>query len=391
MMIDASNETVAWLCRLIAHKTPSSDSNLGLIDDIRCYLNGFGITTHLTFDDTGTKANMIASIYNHQKKVAGGIVLSAHTDVVPTTDQAWTKDPFTAWVADGKVFGRGACDMKGFIACCLAFIPTAVAYAKAGRLKTPLHLALSFDEEVGCLGVPTLIDDLKKHASPEYCLVGEPTGMQVVTAHKGICVYDCHIKGKAVHSSLAPYGVNAIGVAAKLIGFIDTLNDTSVRDEGFDVPFATLSVGQITGGIANNIVPHDCCFSFEHRHLPTQNPKDVFDKITIHAQQLCQRMQAIEPNTDIVLHQINAVPALTDTHNHAFAKQVQTLVGGEMSKVAYATEAGHYDRAGIPTIVCGPGSIQQAHKADEYVSVAQLAACDKLLVMLFCASDGGDR
>lgn len=374
---------VDWLCRLIAHKSVSDVSNKALIDDIEGYLDSLGVVSSIITNADGDKHNLLASVYNHGQPVAGGIVLSAHTDVVPVVGQAWSKDPFSAWVADGKVFGRGACDMKGFIACCLALLPQAVAYAKQGRLATPLHLALSFDEEVGCLGVGLLLDELKQKR-PDFCLVGEPTHMQVVTAHKGISVYECHITGKACHSSLAPQGVNAIVYAAKMIEFITMLGKrlSTNTQAGFDVGCATLSVGQIQGGTAVNIVPEHCHFVFESRHLPHTDPDEVFGEISAFAHQLRQQMQAIDPNCDIFLAKQIGVPALASCPS-ILTDKLQHLVGGTTTKVAYTTEAGHFAAAGIATVVCGPGCIDQAHKADEYVAIEQLLACERLLYGLF--------
>lgn len=372
-----------WLCRLISHKTVSSASNLALIDELRDYLFSLGLQVSVTTSAGGDKANLFVSIYNHHQPVAGGIVLSGHTDVVPVAGQAWSGDPFSAWVADGKIFGRGACDMKGFVACCLAFLPTAVAHAKVGTLVTPLHLALSFDEEVGCLGVGRLIDDIKQKASPDYCLVGEPTNMRLVTAHKGISVYECHITGKACHSSL-DQGVSAIFYAAKMIAFIETFAHTLKNDvqDGFDVGFATVSVGQIQGGTAVNIVPEQCTFVFECRHLPNTDPDDIFTKIRAFAHTLSKQMQAIDPTCAIRLSKQVGVPALS-AQKTAFSDKVQRLTGGDSQKVAYTTEAGHFAAAGIATVICGPGSIDQAHKADECVAIDQLDACSALLTKLF--------
>lgn len=282
-----------WLIRLINYDTVSSRSNLELIDDVQAFLQSFGLSTVLTKNDDATKANLFATIYNKDDTTqgkTGGIVLSGHTDVVPTDGQAWTHNPFDGYVKDGKVYGRGACDMKGFIACVLAFIPRATALAKDNQLKTPLHIALSFDEEIGCLGAPLILEDLRQRGiAPEYCIVGEPTLMQVVTAHKGISVYTCSVHGKSVHSSLTPGGVNAISYAAHMINYIDELAQSlkfEPVDTAFNVPFGTLSVGTIEGGIATNIVPNLCQFSFEYRNLPFNDPKKVTAKIYEYADTL---------------------------------------------------------------------------------------------------------
>lgn len=379
-----------WLKRLIAFDTTSSLSNLALIDDVANFAKGLGLDPVLTFNNEKTKANLfltLANVGDPNGGQVGGIVLSGHTDVVPVASQAWSHDPFDAWVADDKLFGRGACDMKGFIACCLAFLPQALSLAKQNRLVRPLHLALSFDEEVGCLGAPLILADIKERGiRPAYCVVGEPTLMQVVTAHKGINVYACRVRGKSVHSSLTPHGVNAISYASQMIGYIDTLAKElqSVREDGFDVPFGTLSVGTIQGGTATNIVPNLCEFTFEHRNLPLASVESVLDKIRQHANVLSQTMQQTDPATGIDIIQNECVPAMTDKDNADFAKLVGGLLGDANSKkVAYATEGGQFSEAGIATIICGPGSIEQAHKFDEFVSLDQLAKCDDFLQKLF--------
>lgn len=372
-----------WLIRLIGYDTVSSRSNLALIAQVQAFVETLGMTAFLTKNKDGTKANLFATLCNADdpsKGKSGGIVLSGHTDVVPVTGQAWTHDPFCGYVKDGKVFGRGACDMKGFIGCVLAFLPKAVLAAKDNRLKAPLHIALSFDEEVGCLGVPLLLDDLQNRGiTPAYCIVGEPTGMQVVVAHKGISTYSCAVQGKACHSSLTQ-GVNAISYAAKMIAFIDEfacqLKD--IQADGFDVPFSTLSVGTIKGGTATNIVPDYCEFCFDYRSLPAM-PKDTLTPIFEYAQKLSQIMQKTHKDSFVKITQKVSVPAMNDGESMELQKLAFALVGGQMSKVAYATEGGQFTKAGIPTIICGPGSIEQAHKADEFVEVSQLSMCEDFL------------
>lgn len=377
-----------WLVRLIGFDTTSVYSNLALIDDVVNFVKRLGLVPVLTYNDDKSKANLFASVFNaNDKQKQGGIVLSGHSDVVPVAGQAWSNNPFQAWLSDGKVFGRGACDMKGFIACCLAFLPQAVALARQNQLKTPLHLAISFDEEIGCLGAPLILKDLQaRNLTPDYCIVGEPTLMQVVTAHKGISVYTCRVHGKSVHSSLTPQGVNAISYASKMIAFIDNLADelqNDSQDDGFNVPFSTLSVGTIQGGTATNIVPNLCEFTFEHRNLPTVNPNTALAKIHAHAKTLSLRMQQTDPNTGIDICQDEDVPAMSDTDSQALQALALGLLGGDTAKVAYATEGGQFSQAGIPTIICGPGSIEQAHKADEFVAISELDKCDDFLHKLF--------
>lgn len=381
--------TTDWLCRLIGFDTTSSHTNLALIDEVMRFAKSLGLSPVLTHNQDKTKANLFLTIANQDDPTQGnqgGIVLSGHTDVVPVAGQDWHQDPFCAWVEDNKVFGRGACDMKGFIACCLNFLPQAVATAQKNDLKTPLHLALSFDEEIGCLGAPLLLADLKKRGvMPDYCIVGEPTLMSVVSAHKGISVYTCRVHGKSVHSSLTPDGVNAISYAARLISYIDSLSESlkDTQDGDFNVPFSTLSVGTIKGGTATNIVPNLCEFTFEHRNLPHACPKVALSKIQEHAHLLAAQMQQTDPATGIDIIQDENVPALDNKDSEALQALALALLGGDVKKVAYATEGGQFYQAGIPTIICGPGSIEQAHKANEFVAISELDKCDSFIQRLF--------
>lgn len=317
-----------------------------------------------------------------------GLVLSGHTDVVPIDGQDWTSEPFTATIRGDKLYGRGACDMKGFIACALTLLPQAVQLSNSGKLRRPLHLALSFDEEVGCLGAPLILADLKARGiTPDYCIVGEPTNMAMVVAHKGIAVYRCRVHGKSAHSSLTMQGVNAISYASRLIGYVDTLaEEISGRDDNdvlFDVPYSTLSVGTIRGGTATNIVPNLCEFTFDYRNLPHMTQDDILVPIQAKVAELSAQMQARAPETGIELVQEESVPAMTDNDSAELQTLIAALTGDdERHKVAYATEGGQFTNAGIPTIICGPGSIEQAHKADEYVALSEIERCDEFLQKL---------
>lgn len=395
------NNSSDWLQRLIGFDTISHNSNLALIDDIHAFLLTLGLSPMIVPNAVGDKANLWVSIYNHspaKAKQSGGIVLSGHSDVVPVANQAWSQNPFCAWISDGKIYGRGACDMKGFLACVLNFLPEAVGLAKENKLTHPLHLAVSFDEEVGCLGVPLLLAKLKTWgAVPDYCIVGEPTQLQAVVAHKGISVYECTIQGKSTHSSLTPVGVNAISYGAKMIEFITNVAEEAkdgVQDTAFDVPFTTLSVGQIQGGTAVNIVPDSCSFVFEQRHLPNSDPDVIIQKIFAYAEKLSQTMQKIAPECGIYLTKKVAVPALPCHDKQA---ELLTLIAKAKTqdnasanppkistqKVAYATEGGHFYQADIPTVICGPGRINEAHKADEFIAISELERCDRMLARLF--------
>jgi len=383
-------QSLDWLTRLIAFDTVSRHSNLALINDVKAYCEQLGLTVDLTFNEAKTKANLFATVPAGENAdiVNNGLVLSGHTDVVPVDGQDWQSDPFTATIRGDKLYGRGACDMKGFIACALTMLPQAVKLSNNGQLRRPLHLALSFDEEVGCLGAPLILADLKARGiTPDYCIVGEPTNMAMVVAHKGIAVYRCRVHGKSAHSSLIAQGVNAISYASKLVGYVDTLaEELSARDDNdalFTVPYSTLSVGTIHGGTATNIVPNLCEFTFDYRNLPHMTQDDILEPIQAKVAELNAQMQARAPETGIELMQEESVPAMTDSDSAELQSLIAALTGDdERHKVAYATEGGQFTNAGIPTIICGPGSIEQAHKADEYVELIEIERCDGFLQKL---------
>lgn len=384
------SNSLDWLTRLIAFDTVSRHSNLALIHDVRAYCEQLGLTVDLTFNEAKTKANLFVTVPagENADQINNGLVLSGHTDVVPVDGQDWTSEPFTATIRGDKLYGRGACDMKGFIACALTILPQAVQLSNSGQLRRPLHLALSFDEEVGCLGAPLILADLKARGiTPDYCIVGEPTNMAMVVAHKGIAVYRCRVHGKSAHSSLIGQGVNAISYASKLVGYVDTLaEELSARDDNdalFTVPYSTLSVGTIHGGTATNIVPNLCEFTFDYRNLPHMTQDDILAPIQAKVAELNAQMQARAPETGIELMQEESVPAMTDNNSAELQSLIAALTGDdERHKVAYATEGGQFTNAGIPTIICGPGSIEQAHKADEYVELIEIKRCDGFLQKL---------
>ena len=391
-VVDANypKNSIDWLTRLIAFDTVSRHSNLALIEDVQSYCEQLGLTVDLTFNDAKNKANLFVTVPagENADKVDNGLVLSGHTDVVPVDGQAWTSEPFTATIRGDKLYGRGACDMKGFIACALTLLPKAVELSNSGQLRRPLHLALSFDEEVGCLGAPLILADLKARGiTPDYCIVGEPTNMAMVVAHKGIAVYRCRVHGKSAHSSLTAQGINAISYASRLIGYVDTLaEEISKRDDNdmlFDVPYSTLSVGTIQGGTATNIVPNLCEFTFDYRNLPHMTQDDILLPIQAKIAELSAQMQARAPETGIELMQEERVPAMTDSDSAELQALIAALTGDDKRhKVAYATEGGQFTNSGIPTIICGPGSIEQAHKADEYVALSEIERCDEFLQKL---------
>ena len=383
-------DSIDWLTRLIAFDTVSRHPNLALIDDVKAYCEQLGLTVDLTFNDAKNKANLFVTVPagKDADEVNHGLVLSGHTDVVPVDGQDWTSEPFTATIRGDKLYGRGACDMKGFIACALTLLPQAVKFSNAGQLRRPLHLALSFDEEVGCLGAPLLLADLKARGiTPDHCIVGEPTNMAMVVAHKGIAVYRCRVHGKSAHSSLTAQGVNAISYASRLIGYVDELaqeiSHRSDNDGLFDVPYSTLSVGTIQGGTATNIVPNLCEFTFDYRNLPHMTQDDILAPIAAKVAELSTQMQARAADTGIELLQEESVPAMTDNDSAELQALIIALTGDDTRhKVAYATEGGQFTNSGIPTIICGPGSIEQAHKADEYVALSEMVRCDEFLQKL---------
>ena len=390
-------DSIDWLTRLIAFDTVSRHSNLALIEDVQAYCEQLGLTVDLTFNDAKNKANLFVTVPagTNADDVNHGLVLSGHTDVVPVDGQDWTSEPFIATIRGDKLYGRGACDMKGFIACALTLLPQAVKLSNAGKLRRPLHLALSFDEEVGCLGAPLILADLKARGiTPDYCIVGEPTNMAMVVAHKGIAVYRCRVHGKSAHSSLTATGVNAISYASRLIGYVDELAEEishrSDNDALFDVPYSTLSVGTIKGGTATNIVPNLCEFTFDYRNLPHMTQDDILTPIQAKVAELNGQMQARSADTGIELLQEESVPAMTDSDSAELQALIAALTGDDTRhKVAYATEGGQFTNSGIPTIICGPGSIEQAHKADEYVVLNEMARCDEFLQKLLnsCTSN----
>jgi len=372
----------ALLQRLVGFATVSRDSNLELIGFIRDYLAEHGVASELFLNDEGTKANLFATIGPADR---GGVVLSGHTDVVPVDGQAWTLEPFSMTERDGRLYGRGTADMKGYIACVLAAVPALLAQP----LKTPVHLAFSYDEEVGCLGVRSMLAALQQRPhKPRLCLIGEPTELKPVLGHKGKLAMRCQVHGAACHSAYAPYGVNAIEYAARLIGKLGEIGDELAQpvhhDPRFDPPFSTVQTGVIKGGRALNIVPEECAFDFEVRALPGFQAQAVADRLQTYAEaELLPRMRAVNAGSDIRLQPLSAYPGLATPADSEAARLVALLSGSDdFGTVAFGTEGGLFDQAGIPTVVCGPGSMEQGHKPDEFVSVEQLRGCDAMLQRL---------
>jgi acetylornithine deacetylase len=378
MSLMPSESTLAHVGELLAFRSVTRRSNLDLIEWAEARFKALGARVVWDYSEDRTRANLFATF----GEGPGGWVLSGHSDVVPVDGQDWTVDPFAATLRDGRLYGRGACDMKGFIG---------VVLAQAGdwgglSLSAPIHVALTYDEESGCLGVPGLLRQLQAVGiQPNGCIVGEPTDMQVVTAHKGGRVYRCRVRGCAAHSSLTPQGVNAIEYAARLISFIQDLSwreaGEGLRDDGFAVPFTTISTNTIAGGNGRNIIPADCEFFFDYRYVPGMPASRLIDEITAYArEQLEPRMRRVDPAAGFEFECINGIPALNATEQDRITRLAQSLLRPHRpGKVSYGTEAGFFQEAGIPSVVCGPGSIEQAHKADEYVELAQLAQCERFV------------
>lgn len=368
--------------RLVSFNTVSRESNLELIAFIRSYLWGLGVESELFYNPQRTKSNLFATIGPRDR---GGIVLSGHTDVVPVEGQAWTVPPFRLTEKGNRLYGRGTADMKGFIASALAAVPVFLIRP----LKLPVHLAFSFDEEVGCLGVRTLLAELEKRAhKPRLCLIGEPTELKPVLGHKGKLAVRCQVKGAACHSAYTPNGVNAIEFAAKLVGRLGEIGEQLAQpdrhDRRFDPPFSTVQTGVIKGGRALNIVPAECEFDFEVRALPDFDPQEVSDTLQSYAEaELLPRMRSVQPETDISLQRLNGYPGLATSPESEAARLLATVSGSrEFGTVAFGTEGGLFDQAGIPTVVCGPGSMDQGHKPDEFITAEQLSNCDAMLIRL---------
>lgn len=379
--------TLEILDRLIAFDTTSHRSNMELITYVQTMLQDVGAEVQLIQNQTGEKANLYATIGPGD---GSGVMLSGHTDVVPVEGQEWSVPAFQMTQHDGRVYGRGTADMKGFLASALS----AALKAAKKPLKTSLHLAFSYDEEIGCVGVRSLIDMLKTAPiRPLFCIVGEPTQMAVATGHKGKIAAQALCHGKTVHSALAPTGVNAIHIATDFINKIRELQDdikqNYAKDEDYDIPYTTLHVGKIQGGVALNIVPNLCTVDFEIRNLADDIAEAVLDQIKTAAHDVAQHINHPDARIDITVK--NTYPGLNTPKQANVVDFVKSLTGANNTlKVAFGTEGGLFDqRLGIPTVICGPGSMEQGHKADEYITLDQLSACDKMLdTLVECLCEG---
>src|SRR5215475_10160796 len=371
----------ALLERLVGFDTTSSNSNIPLIEFVEAYLAGHGVASRRVATDDGLKASLFATVGTAD---GAGIALSGHTDVVPVAGQAWDSDPFQLVERNGKLYGRGTSDMKGYLACCLAVVPD----LQARRLKVPFHIAFSYDEEVGCTGVRPMIGEFGKTLpTPRMVFVGEPSKMAVVDAHKGPVRWRVELTGRAAHSSMPHYGVNAIAYAGRLLGELSRMEEelrAGERDERFDPPFTTLQVTQIEGGTASNVVPVPCWFGWEVRGLPGFEPMLLDRRLKAFAAEHClPDMRRLAPEAKITIRATNQVAAYAaDTASGIVPLTLQLAGQNKTYAVSYCTEAGLFQGGGAPAIVCGPGDIAQAHTANEFIDIEELEKCLVFLTRL---------
>lgn len=377
-------DVITLLTKLVSFDTTSSESNLALIEYVEGFLAEYGVSAERVMSPCGTKANLIARV---GPAAPGGVMLSGHTDVVPVAGQPWSSDPFTLRDGgDGRLYGRGTCDMKGFIACVLSMVPT---WTKA-PLQQPIYLGFSYDEEIGCVGAPSLIKRFYEHYSnTAHVIVGEPTSMQPVVAQKGATNLRTTVIGQEAHSSQVNQGTSAIHVAARLVTFIENTMAALVEegrvDEAFNVPHTSLHVGKIKGGTAINIMARECQFEWEIRHLPTDTFDAIYARFEAYCAQLSAELQDKGKHVEITTEPLNVtVPGLADRDNDQVLRLAKDHLpaGCCDHAVAYATEAGQFQGQGLQTIILGPGSIAQAHQPDEYVDIEQLEACEDFLAKM---------
>ena len=385
-----SQESIDVLSQLIAFNTVSRESNLEMIDWCQAYLAKLGITSRITYSDDRRKANLFATIGDARRQ---GLVLSGHSDTVPVDNQAWRTDPFKATLIDNLVFGRGTADMKGFIAVCLAMAPR-LLNTKGNK---PFHLAITYDEETTMLGARQLIADLKDAGiHPSGCIVGEPTGMRVIVGHKGRRHIRCCVRGKEAHSSLTPQGVNAIEFSAKIIEFISQMAERHKAREqknyGFDVPFTTIQTGTIRGGLTANTVPRECDFDFEFRNLPWTDVDMLEKEVRDYAlTMLLPQMLRQSASCEITFETQSTFPPFGfGQEGEGLNPELSNLLSrigrkhSPLGFVGFGTEASWFQSAGIPTLICGPGSIEQAHKPNEHISLQQIGECEKFIELIAC-------
>jgi len=372
------HDSLAILERLVGFPTVSRDSNLGLIGFVRELLGQAGVSTELIASPDGSKANLFATVGPNDRP---GVILSGHTDVVPTEGQAWSSDPFAMREEAGRLYGRGAADMKAFLASALR----AACAAAAAPLANPLHLAFSYDEEVGCLGVRDMLPILARIPPPMCCIVGEPTSMKIATGHKGKVFAHAVCHGRSAHTAFAPLAVNAIHLACDLVHVLrdlqDRVRESGARDPGYNIPYTTIHAGRIRGGEALNIVPEHCELDFEIRHLAADDPRNLMKTIGEAAEGIAARYRDKAPEARVEISVVNDYPGLDTPAGAEVVTFVRSLTGESGTiKVAFGTEGGLYrERAHVPTVICGPGSMEQGHTADEFVTRDQVARCDAMM------------
>ena len=370
--------SIEMIRKLVGFDTTSRDSNLALIDFVRGYLAEFGIASELFFDAEKRKANLFATL---GPKDRGGVMLSGHTDVVPVDGQEWSSDPFEIVEREGKLYGRGTSDMKSFVAVALALVPEFLAR----ELTTPIHIALSYDEEIGCVGVRGMIAEIaRRPVRPKLCIVGEPTLMQPVIAHKGKISIRCRVRGLESHSALTHLGVNAVEAAAEIIAHLKRMarlrRDHGPFDRQFSPPYTTIHTGTVHGGTALNIVPRDCEFVFEFRTLPGDPPELLLEEVQRFAAELEPEMHKVDRSTGISFEILTSTVGLSEAPESEVAELACALSGANsVGKVSFGTEAGLFQEAGIPTVVCGPGSIDEAHRPNEFIALEQIRQCEAFL------------
>lgn len=383
-------DKLQWLANLVRFDTTSQNSNLALVDTIGDWLNQYRIFFKMIYGSDKSKANLFAMIPASNGETKGGIVFSRHTDVVPVDGQIWNSDPFIVIERNGKIYGRGTCDMKGFIAVVLSLVPDICKM----KLNKPIYFSFSCDEEIGCLGVPYIVQYIKESKIfPQACIVGEPSRMQPITGYKGRQVFHCQVKGLAAHSSLAPRGCNAVEYASRLITYIRQLalffQKEGPFDKDFDVPFTTLSTNIISGGYARNVIPANCEFIFEIRYIPDFSKESLRSQVENYInEELLPEMRKTYSEADIFIDIISDAPGFSVSEDEPITDLIRKIIGIKSpKKVSYSTEAGIFQRASIPTIICGPGDIDQAHRANEFITVEQLNLCENVLrniIHFFC-------
>ncbi len=360
-----------WISRLVAFDTTSSKPNLDLIEDVEAYLHGHGVKTHRVMNDDGTKSNLYAVI---GPVVEGGVILSGHTDVVPVEGQDWDTDPWTVVEKNDRLYGRGVADMKSFSAIALSLVPE----MRGARLKRPLILALSYDEEIGCLGAPRMIAEIAHQApKPAAVIVGEPTNMKVIDGHKGISSFRVKITGYTTHSSQTDRGVSAVEAAAKLINKVAEMRAARAKaadpDCPFDPPYSTMTVNVAHGGTQLNIMAGEAMFEWDLRIIPGDSRDDIVEEFTDYARGLEAEMRAKSPQCRIVIEELTNAPAFAPRTENPAADLAKAITGHNSTDVvAYAAEAGQFQEAGFSTVICGPGSIDQAHQPNEFITLDQL-------------------